>query len=508
LLIIDIGERMSEVEGITRRSLLLGMGALPVVSSTGWALHKRLLLDSRIIERSEGARLTIGQVRKEPRNPLFGEDRPWEVRIDNLYGNVLYDDEDQVYKLWYSPFMRRSREESTPPEKRASTPYELLPRGTRDMAVCYATSKDGISWEKPELGLFEFRGSKRNNIVMGAPSLETVWEPPHGAGIFKDLRDPDPARRYKMIFMRRPRDGSRDRAGDMPRHLCVSFSRDGLHWQDPIPLKQPVMSGDTHNNALWAPSLGKYVAFTRRKIRGRIVTRAESEDFLHWSAGENVLRSLPSEPGRQTYAMPVFAYANVYLGLVMMMNLHPEDRTPGNDTVDCELAWSPDTVRWERVCAGIPLIPRGPKGSSPDWGCIFGCSSPVLRDGTLRLYYGGNNGYHTDWRDGFLCLAYLRPDGFAGMEPEKSGRAGNIVTRPLENRSGTLRVSADAKGGALTVGVLDDSGRSMAESSPIRDDVTDAPVRWTKGDFGSLAGKTIRLQFDLRGARLYSFSLG
>jgi hypothetical protein len=464
------------------------------------------LLDSRVIEQKEGTRLVLGQVRKEPRNPLFGETKPWEVRIDNLYGNVLYDVEERIYKLWYSPFIVNSREEMTPAEKRASTVYASMPEGKKDLALCYATSKDGLTWHKPELGMYDYRGSKRNNILLGVPP-SCEWEPPHGAGIFKDLRDPDPSRRYKMIFMKRPRDRSRDRPGDMPRHLCVSFSRDGLHWQDPIPTSQPVMSGDTHNNALWAPSLGKYVVFTRRKIRGRIVARAESEDFIHWSAGENVLRSLPSEPGRQTYAMPVFPYANVYLGLVMMLNLHPEDRNPATDTVDCELAWSPDTVHWERVCPGSPLIPRGIRGESPDWGCVWGCAYPMRRDGMLRLYYGANNGYHTNWRDGFLCLAYLRPDGFAGMEPEKAGGAGSVITRPLENRSGVLRISADAKGGALTVTVLDESGRSLAESSPVRGDVTDELVRWEKGNFGSLLGKTVRLRFDLLTARLYSFTV-
>lgn len=493
---------------LSRRSLLLGMGAIPgAMGSAHWNHGKHLLLDSRIIERQEGTRLVLGQVRKEPRNPLFGEDRPWEVRMDNLYGNVLYDAEERIYKLWYSPFIVNSREEMVPLEKRDSTVYASVPEGKKNLALCYATSEDGLTWHKPELGMFEYKGSKRNNILLGAPP-SSEWEPPHGVGIFKDLCDPDPVRRYKMIFMRRPRDRSRDRRGDMARHLCVSFSRDGLHWQEPIPTEQPVMSGDTHNNALWAPSLRKYVLFTRRKVRGRIVARAESEDFIHWSAGENVLRSLPSEPDRQTYAMPVFPYANVYLGLVMMMNLHPEDRNPGSDTVDCELAWSPDTVRWERVCPGSPLIPRGVQGESPDWGCVWGCAYPILRDGMLRLYYGGNNGFHTNWRDGFLCLAYLRPDGFAGMEPEKPRGSGSIVTRPLENASGTLRISADAKNGAVKIAVLGEDGRILAESSPVKGNVTDEPVQWAKGDYRALRGKTVRLRFDLTAARLYAFNVG
>ena len=60
------------------------------------------------------------------------------------------------------------------------------------------------------------------------------------------------------------------------------------------------------------------------------------------------------------------------------------------DLVDCELAWSSDTVQWERVCPGTPLIPRGPDGSF-DWGCVYGAAYPFLKDGRLQAYYGGSN---------------------------------------------------------------------------------------------------------------------
>jgi hypothetical protein len=39
---------------------------------------KYLLLDSRLVAKSENAKLTLGEVRKHPANPLFGEDKPWE----------------------------------------------------------------------------------------------------------------------------------------------------------------------------------------------------------------------------------------------------------------------------------------------------------------------------------------------------------------------------------------------------------------------------------------------
>jgi hypothetical protein len=37
--------------------------------------------------------------------------------------------------------------------------------GGPNQVTCYAESRDGIRWTKPELGLVEFKGSSQNNIV-------------------------------------------------------------------------------------------------------------------------------------------------------------------------------------------------------------------------------------------------------------------------------------------------------------------------------------------------------
>jgi len=66
---------------------------------------RHLLLDTRIVEDARNAELTLGTVEKHAANPLFGEDKPWEKRFDNVYANVLYDDEEEIYKCWYSPFV-------------------------------------------------------------------------------------------------------------------------------------------------------------------------------------------------------------------------------------------------------------------------------------------------------------------------------------------------------------------------------------------------------------------
>jgi hypothetical protein len=67
---------------------------------------RHLLLDSRIVENVTNAELTLGTVRKHSANPLFEEDNPWEQRFDNLYANIIYDEEEALYRCWYQPVYR------------------------------------------------------------------------------------------------------------------------------------------------------------------------------------------------------------------------------------------------------------------------------------------------------------------------------------------------------------------------------------------------------------------
>jgi hypothetical protein len=436
-----------------------------------------LVLDSRIIETAEDAKLTLGKTVKSKHNPLMKEDKPWEPRFDNLYANVIYDEEEKRYKCWYSPFIRDSLASKTPRERRSEVRYH---DEQREMGVCYAVSQDGLTWEKPELGLVEFEDSKQNNIV---------WRGPHGAGVFKDFRDPDPARRYKTIFKR--------------GKISVAFSADGIHWGKAVECPEVNVAGDTHNNAFWAPTLGKYVGITRTwgEKYGRQVARTESDDFLKWTNAEIVLEGL--DKGHQTYAMPVFFHGGVYLGLVA---IHDQKA----DRVWAELTWSPDTVQWNRVCPGTPLIANSEEEMAYDWGCVYAAACPVFLDSEIRVYYGGSNGHHFGWRDGFLCMATLRPDGFAGYEQVAGGgnRAATIRTRPVLAVADVLCLSADvAVSGYVKVTVLDKANKELAEGTPIAKTVTDADVQWPAGfSFGSLRGREIRLRFELRDAKLYSFS--
>jgi hypothetical protein len=435
--------------------------------------RKHLVLDSRIVDAADGLRLTLGRVEKDARNPLLKADKPWENSLNNLYPNVVYDPEDKLFKLWYKCVL--ADKDAIAKMENPSTIHDV------GWFLLYAASKDGVAWERPELGLFSFAGSKQNNIV--ARDTPNV-------GVLRDAHDPDAARRFKMIY------------DTGPGQMKARFSKDGIHWSDPVVPEGLAKCGDTHNNAWWDERLGKYVLITRIFLGQRLVWRSESSDFLKWEQPVEVLRSTQQEGTvRQTYCMPAFAYGNCYVGFVMMYNA-------GSDrVVDCELVWSPDSVKWSRVCPGTPFIPRGAQGSY-DSSCIYAqANPPVIQDGRLLIYYGGSNVVHRGWKRHCLpCLARLRADGFAAYEPADAAAKGTLTTKPMLCTGDPLRVSADAKGGALRVAVLDADGMNLDDCEPIADDVTDAPVKWKTGkDLSALKGKPIRLRFELSAAKLYAF---
>ena len=233
---------------------------------------------------------------------------------------------------------------------------------------------------------------------------------------------------------------------------------------------------------------------------GRQVAWTSSTDFLNWDKTQIVLEGLDER--HQTYAMPVFFHGGVYIGLVA---IHDQDA----DRVWTELTWSPDTKTWHRVVPGTPLIPNGDDGEY-DWGCVYPAACPVFLEGEIRLYYGGSDGLHTSWRNGFLCLATLRPDGFAGYRASDSAEPATVTTTPIFDGKAPLRVSADiAKGGSLVVRVLGEEKQVLAESQSLAGTVSDADVRWLDDSaLDAIRSGRARLQFAFQEATVFSFSLG
>ena len=256
------------------------------------------------------------------------------------------------------------------------------------------------------------------------------------------------------------------------------------------------MRADTHNNAIWAPTLGKYVAMTREMERGqgRVVVRTESDDFITWSPGRTIMRRHRAH--HEPYSMPIFYHAGVYLELVTIF------QQSSTDFSWPELVWSPDTTTWHRLDIENAFIPRSRKVLDYDVGCIF-CSVPIIRKDRILIYYCGSDWKHTSWRNGHLCLATLRADGFAGFEQIASDKPAVVTTNRLSYNGNPIRVSADvADGGSLVVTALGTNGETRCVARPVSETVTDARLQWDK----PITGTHVQLKFELNHAKLYSFN--
>ena len=192
--------------------------------------RRELFVDNFLIERLEG--------KAEPRlhHPIPREialvhDAPWEGTSSG-YHSVFQDGD--LYRMYY----RGSQLEVIDGR---------LVTNRHKTVYCYAESRDGIGWTKPVLGLFEFDGSKQNNIVWDGVGI-------HNFSPFKDLRPNCPAEaRYKALG------GLRAEGG-----LFAFKSPDGIHWS--LISDNPVITNgafDSQNLAFWDPTLGKYRAYWR-----------------------------------------------------------------------------------------------------------------------------------------------------------------------------------------------------------------------------------------------------
>ena len=477
--------------------------------------RKQLFIDDYVIDRLEGEYIVrvLNQPEKYPGNPILEADRPWEHSL--LLGSVIYDEEDRIFKMWYStwnpPWYGYSNEEAS--------------------LVCYATSIDGIHWHKPSLGIIEFRGSKDNNIVMksynrgvardGTP-YQNAWigRILYLDRVFKDVDDPDPERRYKMSFWD---------ATERGEGICIAFSPDGIHWRRYE--GNPVCRVNAPHDAfsiMHDEEEGRYIAFPNLlfeeglpEFNMRKIGRCESRDFIHWTEPELIL--MPDEedhphtpenapwPYVQFYNITAFNYEGLYLGLLAYYRADPKDQT-----MDAQLTVSRDSYRWLRAGDRYTFLPNGPRGSW-DEGMISDISPPIIIGNIIYLYYGGTDGPHySNFSKSRIGLATLRLDGFVSIDAVKEGV---LTTKPLTFKGTRLEINAEIRRhaavqdwrGYVKVEVQDDRGRaipgySAEECDPFTGDSVHHIVTWRGNpDVSPLQDRPVRLKFHMRRAKLYSF---
>ena len=133
-------------------------------------------VDDYLIDRLTGAAQARRCSSPTPREVVLTADEPWEGNTSAYY--TVFQDGDN-YRMYY----RGSHFDEQTEEGHATA-----------RSTCYAESTDGIHWTKPELGLFEFNGSKQNNIVWdaeGRTASRRSWTPIPTASRRRAVQGPD-----------------------------------------------------------------------------------------------------------------------------------------------------------------------------------------------------------------------------------------------------------------------------------------------------------------------------
>ncbi|MFT5093656.1 MAG: hypothetical protein ACI93T_002485 [Porticoccaceae bacterium] len=361
----------------------------------------------------------------------------------------------------------------------------------RDMPSVIATleSPDGKSWERPDLGLFEFRGSKKNNIIWTNERSRMA----HMFAPFKDTRPDVPDNeRYKAV------------AGS-PIHALAS--PDGIHWR--LLSDKPVVTGtnfDSLNLAFWDTQREHYRLYCRHRLEGnvRFIGTATSKDFLNWSERQPIdVGDTPIEHLYTNGTLPYFRAPHIYLSLAKRFM---PDRNRVNEGVsDAVLMSSRNGVHFNRTFMEAWIRP-GPtsdnwraRSNMPAWG--------ILQTGPeeLSVYYSQGYGTYTSQ----LRRGTLRLDGFASLSGSYAG--GEMTTKPIRFRGNRLVLNyATSAAGSVRVEIQDRDGRpipgwSLNDATELYGDSTAEAYVWkSKQDVASLAGRVVRLRLVLKDADVYS----
>jgi len=443
------------------------------------------LHDRAWIARADDLRLVPPVVRKHPANPLLLPDRPWERTGILNHVSVLHDVEEGTYKMWYQ-ILGKQNPDGTP-----SDPGDV---GIYSRCL-YAVSRDGVHWEKPELGLVEFEGSTKNNIVFADPNKRPRGTPIYW--ILKDHADLDRARRYKMML------NFWDHRG---RGVAIATSPDGLHWTFPDYANR--LGGfDTQNVFFWDDRVGAWVGYFRSRINGeRASARATSPDALHWSAPVTVDRPDRRDPPHwEPYCPGVFKYSRARD--VYVMYAAGWDAQSG--LFEGNLGASRDGIDWHRF--------RGPSflAASPgtwDGGSVRPVPAEVVVGGETAVYYlGSRHGLHDVSPDRGFGLATFGEGAFAGWRADGDG---SLTTRLVEasDREPVLFLHLDATGGEARAELLDARGRvidgfAAANCEPVSGRGTLVEMRWQGQSSLApvIAQGAFRVRILLRRATVYGF---
>jgi len=466
-----------------------------------------LLVDEHLVDRMiGGAELRLHH--PSPADIALVLDRPWE---GNSCGYVTVFRDGDCCRMYYRGYH-----------------VTYLPDHWHDshIVTCCAESPDGLTWQRPDLGLFEVMGTRHNNVILTSQAGGAAT---HNFCPFRDLRPDTPAcERYKAVG------GLADWSIPGPQGLLAFVSADGVRWRKLR--EEPVITQglfDSQNVAFWDGARGEYRAYVRDLREGRDIRTCTSQDFRTWTDPE----FLEYTPGRvnelyTSQVQPYYRARHILLGF---------------PTRYVERAWQAATdflpqpehrrLRASREAREGPAVTDGMFMASRDgrhfrvwpesfirpglrehdgwfygdnYQCLGMIETPSRIDGAPReLSFFVNEGYlqRTPMR---LRRYTIRVDGFVSLHAPLDG--GELITRPLTFTGRKLLMNySTGAAGWVRVEIQDPAGTalprySLEDAEEMFGDSLEQPVLWKHGaDVSDLTGEPVRLRFVLADADLFSF---
>ena len=491
--------------------------------------RKQLFIDDMLIaDRSNVRRVVNRPALADPVLEPGPEGSYNDAFVGVMPGQVIRDGD--VYRMWVRGASARVL---TMPWD--APELKLQPTG-------YAESNDGIRWETPNLGLFEWGGSKANNIVF------LDW-----GCVFRDPHPRSEQERYKALVSGYYELGKRDGFENWDSEqggLFFYTSADGIRWTW-SPRQILSVSPDCVNQIMYDTRIGKYVAYIRcwpnRHMRGRnhgrAVARLEMEDPMEawpvpaiknpwrpYGAGKIVVPSTEypvvmsypdyEKDGHWTdiYDPNVIQYPwaeDVYFAFPELNYHKHESPIDNHSTLEIGMCVSRDGIEWDWPSLEA-YIPFGPKGSSRS-GMLYNVMGMIREGDEIFQYHFGTDAQHHDSLDkdpgyagvlnsGRVYRTVQRLDGFVSVD--FAGDGGELITPPFTFAGEKLLLNIDASKGAGSIEILRADGMpvpgyTLDDCREIDRDMVEHPVVW-KGSEGlqKLQGATIRLRLRMRDCKL------
>ena len=421
--------------------------------------------------------------------------------------------------------------------------YYKVSLGEERTVLGMAVSSDGVNWDRPELGVVEFGGSTKNNLVdIGESVVNEMC-------VFADPSGPDEYR-FKAVAH-----------GQAEMFLLVS--PDGFRFER-VPGNLLGFILDNHNSSFYDPRIGKYVIYSRGWDRdrpipplegSRTVLRIETDDLFKpvpydedapnpWPPSKKqeglghegvrrVNKELPSvispdeldPPEADIYQAAAVQYLpDAYLAFPSLYYHHPwwPEGFINDGVLDLQFASSRDGIKWRRDFRGSYVRLDLPDG--PCTKLMHMLVGMVPSGHIISQYYTGGRRSHGEgrtpegvWReheppkigDPILYRVEQRMDGFVSADSAYAG--GTLVTKPFVLESDRLRINIDTSAsGDSRAGLLDEDGTEipgfgLADSDRIQENDTQYVLSWRgSSDLSKLVGKRIKLLLKSRSAKLFA----